>query len=157
MERGGVLPRAVVAKVIFVYAIDNVLETPLPSELLHATEQLVLAVKAAIGIVGHVGRIVELVGENVFVVDPELGGERLGVAFVRLGNGGRIGGDGQATVAENLLCRPGEIRRVGAARISDQNTAKRSQVSKELFLFLEQPVRIGQSRGGPQSYQCRHA
>ena len=88
------LPRTEVTEVVNVHAVDHMRDATLAGYFIEPREQLVLAVKAAVGIVGNVIGIVELVGLDVLVRHAELADEGLGIALVRLGQRGRIGGDG---------------------------------------------------------------
>jgi hypothetical protein len=59
-------------------------------DLREAREQLVLAVEAAIRIVAHVLRVIELVRLDVFVNDSEARHEGFRIALVRFGKRRRI-------------------------------------------------------------------
>ena len=89
----GVLARTVIAQVVLVDAVDDVRDASRRADFFQPREQLVLAVEAAVGIIGDVVRIFELVCLDVLVANIRFAGELLGIALVRLRNRGRIGGD----------------------------------------------------------------
>ena len=91
MKFRGILPRAIVAEIVHVDAVDDVRNSTLTPDLLQAFEKLVLTVEAAIGVVLEIIGILEFVRRNQLVPDAELPGELDGVALVRFGDRGGVG------------------------------------------------------------------
>src|SRR6202790_5779989 len=100
MQFSGALSWPVIAEIVYIHAVDNVLNASLTAHDVQFGEQLVLAVEAAVRIVLHVIGIIELVRLDVLVPESTLAGERFGIAFVRLGmcGGVVIAGDGIVAV-----------------------------------------------------------
>ena len=141
MLGSGGLARPVIAQVIYVDAVNDVLEAALAAHLFQSREQLVLAVEAAVGIVLRIIRVGELAGLDVFVGDAKLRGERFGIALVRFRNGGGIGRDRQRSGAHRAVRRPRQIGRIRAAGKSHQHAAHAPQVFEEPLFFFPQARR----------------
>ena len=106
------------------------------ADLFQPVEQLVLAVEAAVRVVLQVIGILELVRRDQLVPDAELRAKSIGVALVRLGNGSRIGRDGDGVLAQHLLRRPGQIGRVRPAGIGHDHLAHVPQNGEQLAAVL---------------------
>ena len=113
----------IVAQVVAIHTVNHVRNAPLPRDLVEAREQLVLAVEAAVGIVGDVVGIIELVRFNVFVTDAVVAGKLFRVALVGLRKRRRIRGNRDGVIAQRLLRRPGKIGGIRAAGIGDDHAA----------------------------------
>src|SRR5512147_2572668 len=97
--------------------------------------------KAAVGIVGNVIGIVELPRRDVFVEDAVLAREGFGIALVGFGKRRRVGRNRNRFAAQNAVGGPGQVRRVGAARIGNDHAAHLLQRGEELaFLLLHTPT-----------------
>ena len=99
--------------------------------------------EAAVGIVADVIGIVELVRLDVLVGNAEALDERFGVALVRFGNGGGIGGDREGVRAEHLVRGPGQVGGIGAAGECDDHALQGTEIREELLLLLLKAHRIG--------------
>src|ERR1700676_2514725 len=109
MQFSGALSWPVIAEIVYIHAVDNVLNASLTAHDVQFGEQLVLAVEAAVRIVLHIIGIIELMRLDVLVPKSTLAGERFGIALVRLGNRGGVRGDRDGIVAESAVRRPGQI------------------------------------------------
>jgi hypothetical protein len=82
-------------------------------------------VEAALGVVGLVRGVVELVGLDLVPVETPLPGERGTVVVLEAGEGGRDRGRAADQLgAEGVGGDPGEERRVGAAAERDDDPAE---------------------------------
>ena len=141
MQFGGALPRTKVTEVVDVHAVDHMRDTPLLRHLVEPGKQFVLAVKAAVGIVSNVFRIIKLMSNNVLVADAVLAGEGYRIALVGIGQRRRVRRDRNRVAAQNTVGGPGQVRRISAARIGNDHAAHLLQCGEELaFLLLHTPT-----------------
>ena len=82
------------------------------------------------------------------MADAEAARKLLGVALVGFGDGGGIGGDGDGVVAQRLARGPGEVGRIGAARVGDDDAAHLAQE-------FEKPVLLSRSSTGSRALVSR--
>jgi hypothetical protein len=137
------LVRPASTRVVDVHPVDQRGIAALHRDVLHNAKELFFAVKAPVGVVGGVERILEFVGLHVLMADSELAGERLGIALVGVRHGGRIGGDGERVFgAERLLGGPSQISRVSAAGIGDQHALHATKHGEKLVLLARDDERI---------------
>src|ERR1035437_10439443 len=73
------------------------------SDLCKAGEQFVLAMEAAVRTVTHVIRVVEFLRLHVLVNDAEAVHEGLGIALVRFGKRGGVGGDSDGVRSQGAM------------------------------------------------------
>ena len=141
MQLGGALPGTKVAEVVDVHTVDHMRDAALAGHFVEPGEQFVLAMKAAVGIVGDVVGIIELPRRDVFVTDAVLAGEGFGIALVGFGKRRRIGRDRDRFTAENAVGGLRQVRRVGSAGIGNDHAAHLLQRGEQLaFLLLHSPT-----------------
>ena len=121
------LTRPIIAQIVDIHAVNHVRDAPLASHFIEPGEQFVLAVETAVGTVLDVIRILKLARGDVFVPESLLARELLGIALVRFGKRCGIGRDRDRPVAQSLVRRPRQIRRIGAAGIGYDDAAQIAQ------------------------------
>ena len=162
----GILAGAVVAQVVGIYTVDDVGDAALAADFFQAREQFVLAVEAAVGVVLQVIGIFEFARLDIFVRDSELPHESLGIALVRLRDGGRIRGYGQSVGAERLVRSPRQIGGIRPSGIGHHYPVQPAQHGEQLVLLRIEQGGIGyvdqgghsqiiSTFGGAGVYACR--
>ena len=124
---GGALAGAIVAAIVGVHTVSDVGEPKLCAESLHAFEKLGLAMKAAIGVVTLVFRIVEFRGLDNSKRDTLRFSECSGLFHVTSGEAGRIGQDSKHAIAEYTMGYGGEKSGIDASGIGNHHRAERTQ------------------------------
>lgn len=138
MDFCGALAGAVIAEVVDVDAVDDVIEAAIGSDIVHDAEEFILAVEAAVGVVRDVSGVFEFAGRDHLVEDAVSDGEIDGIALMGIGDGGGIGRDGDGIVAEGFFSGPGEIGRIGATGISDEDALHIAEDGDEVLFFEEE-------------------
>src|SRR5271169_5544984 len=111
----GAMPGTKIMRVVGVNSVRNGANSTFLSNRFHAIEKFVLAVIAAVGLICHVERIVELVGFDKFVADAG-GMHELGCLLaVMAGKARRERGDRGGPFAERVIGCPREIGRIRAS------------------------------------------
>jgi hypothetical protein len=129
------LTGAIVAQVIRVHAVNDVRNSPLGRLGGELREELVLAVKTAIGSVLNVVRVLKLIGRNVFVAEAVSGGELFRIALVRLGNGRRIRSDCDGAITKDFVRGPSEVCGIRTTGIGHDHTFESAQIFKQRGLL----------------------
>src|SRR5258708_38022188 len=112
---GGAMAGAKIKRVVGIDTISRCGETALLRDCIEQGEELVLAVKAAVGGVRAVRGIFHLVRFDEFVMDAEGTDEFVNGGAVVRRKARRDCGDRERTVAESTLRGPGQVRGVSAA------------------------------------------
>src|SRR6266568_5932812 len=119
MLRGGHLPRTEVALIVKIHSVSNGLKAASRRKSLHHSEELVLAMKTARGIIPNVFGPVEFVGTNHLDWNVVFAGEGDSIIELKPRKAWRVGDDGQHVASEGLMTRPREERGISAAGVSD--------------------------------------
>ena len=90
---GGLAPRPVIAAVVRIGAVEDGRDAPLAREPGQLREQLLLAVVAAVRLVGAILGVLHLAGDDELVVEGEVAGQALGDGAVPGRVAGAVGGD----------------------------------------------------------------
>ena len=133
----GALAGSPVALVVHVNAVSHRSEAALGDEFIEFVKQFVLAKVAAVGIVGAIGGVREFVGGDEFVRQLEARHDSLRLLPVALGVAGAQRRHRQHAVAQRLVRRIGEVRRVHPARIGNHQRRHLPQLFQQsLFLHF---------------------
>lgn len=107
--RGSAMAGAKFMRIVGIDAVGDSGKTARASQGFEFVEKFVLAVVAAVGIVGHIKRIGKFAGRDAFVANARGYGERFGFAAVVGGKTRGKGGHGERAISERLMRGPGEI------------------------------------------------
>lgn len=129
MLLSGALAGTKIAGVIGIHAIGEVCESELDAQRFHADEELILAVKAAIGVVALILRAVQLLGGNDVQGDLLRESKVPGLMQIAPGKAGRIGQHGEHFVAQNAMGRGSQKCRINAAGIGNHEPFQRAQLA----------------------------
>jgi hypothetical protein len=155
---GGPLTRTMVAEVVGDRAVDDrpVRRRDLRALLRDGDEQLLLAVVAAVAGVLPVAGPVEFVRRQHDVAHTEVARQRFGLGEFGARQRRRIGGDGDAPIAEFGAAGVQQRRRVDAARERDDGAAQAAQAlaQRRELPFVRQGCGGGQ-HGGSGFYLLR--
>ena len=127
MFGGGAMARAEFVRVVCVDAVGDNGEPAGASERFEFLEEFILAVVAAVGVIGDVEGIRELIGADAFVANAGGSGEAPGFAEVVFGKACGESSDGKSAITESFMRGPGKISRVRSAGKRDEQRAKWAQ------------------------------
>src|SRR5438094_5746633 len=119
MLQRGHLPGPEIALIVEIHSVGDSLKAASGRESLHHSEELVLAVKAAGGIIPNVFRPVEFVGTNHLDWNVVFAGECYSIIELKPRKARRVGDDGQHVASESIMTSPSEERGVRAAGVGD--------------------------------------
>src|SRR6266404_3439386 len=134
---GGAMTGAKIERVVGIDAISRCGETALLRNCIEHGEELILAVKAAVGGVRAVCGILYLVRFDEFVMDLKGANEFVDGGAVMRRKAGRECGDRKSAVAERTLRGPRQVSGIGAAgERDDQGTGVgKAREKRRFFLF----------------------
>ena len=118
-----------------------------------SVKEFVLAVVAAVGVVGDVERIFELSRFNELVAQAGGQNEIFGLLTIMARKTRGERGDGKSAVAQDLMRSPSQVRGIGTAGKSDEHGIKPAEGSKQIFLLAERLRHIYRGRSSGSNRQ----
>ena len=128
MKLGRLLSGPEIALIVAVHAVGNRVEAAALSKMFHDLEKFVFALETALPVVARVVRTVEFRSRNHLDWNSLLSGEGQRIGKLRACETRRISNDRQHAISENAVSSPCEIRRIDAARISDENPPQSAEL-----------------------------
>ena len=152
----GPVARAKIARVVGVDPIRDRRHAARSSQCIHLREKFVLAVVTPVGIVRDVPRIIELAGLDEFVAHRCRGNKVFHLLPVVSRKTGRKRRDGDGALAQRLLRRPRQIRRIRPTRKRHQHRRQRAQAREKRALFAQRRGAIQRPLRSRSSPTLRH-